>query len=223
MDTVSASLISSSPDRAFATQKIGPGRKSLSFKIDTGSAANILPYSHFSQLMVKHPLEASEQKLTSYTGDLLHVRETIKLECRQKDKVIETQFHVAENSAPPLIGLQSSLDLGLLSLTYSVESSPSCTSMSNESVQRDFTDLFSGIGVLPGESKLYLKENAVPVVNPLRRIPESLKTKVKDELDRMEKDSIIVPVTEPTDWVNSIVVVKKPQTENCGSVSIPRR
>ena len=64
VDTVSASLVSSSPDRAFATLQIGPGRKSLSFKIDTGSAANILPYSHFSQLKVKHPLEASEQKLT---------------------------------------------------------------------------------------------------------------------------------------------------------------
>ena len=95
-----------------------------------------------------------------------------------------------ENSAPPLIGLQSSLDLGLLKLTYYVESSPSCTPMSMESMQRDFADLFAGIGVLPGTSKLYLKENSVPIVNPPRRVTEALKSKVKDELDRMEKDSI---------------------------------
>ena len=56
VDTVSASLVSLSPDFAFASLHVGPGRKSLSFKIDTGSAANILPYSHFSQLKVKHPL-----------------------------------------------------------------------------------------------------------------------------------------------------------------------
>ena len=51
-DTVSASRVSSSQDSAFATLKIGPGRKSLSFKIDTGSTANILSCSHFSLLKV---------------------------------------------------------------------------------------------------------------------------------------------------------------------------
>ena len=191
VDMISAPLVSSSPDREFATLLIGPGKRSLSFKVDTGSAVNILPYSYFSQLKVEHPLEASEQKLTSYTGDLLHVQGTIKWECCHKDKVIETQFYVVENSAPPLICLQSSLDLGLLKLTYSVESSPSCTLMSKESMQRDFADLFAEIGVLPGTSKLYLKENSVPIVNPPRRVTQALKSKVKDELDRMEKDSII--------------------------------
>ena len=105
VDTVSTPLVSSSPDRAFATLLIGPGKRSLSFKVDTGSAVNILPYSYFSQLKVEHPLETSEQKLTSYTGDLLHVQGTIKLECCYKDKIIDTQFYVVENSAPPLIGL----------------------------------------------------------------------------------------------------------------------
>ena len=79
-------------------------------------------------------------------------------------------------------------------------------------MQLDFADLFAGTGVLLGTSKLYLKEKSVPVVNHPRRILEALKSKVQDELDRMEKDSIIAKVTEPTDWVNSIVVVEKPQT-----------
>ena len=70
---------------------------------------------------------------------------------------------------------------------------------------------------------LYWKEYALLVINNLRRIPEALKTKVKDELDRMGKCSIMAAVTEPTDWVNSIVVVEKPNPENCGSVYIPRR
>ncbi|MCG8076812.1 MAG: DDE-type integrase/transposase/recombinase, partial [Candidatus Thiodiazotropha taylori] len=34
----------------------------------------------------------------------------------------------------------------------------------------------------------------------------------KDELNRMEKDSIISRVTQPTDWVNSVVLVEKPAT-----------
>ena len=38
----------------------------------------------------------------------------------------------------------------------------------------------------------------------------SLKEKIKDELDRMEKAGVIVRQTEPTDWVNNMVAVVKP-------------
>ena len=52
----------------------------------------------------------------------------------------------------------------------------------------------------------------MPVVNPSHRVPEALKSKLKAELDTMESDHIIAKVTEPTDWVNSLVVVEKPKT-----------
>lgn len=151
-------------------------------------------------------METSEQRLTAYTGDPLQVQGTIELECYHKERVIKAVFYVVESSAPPLIGLQSSLDLGLLTLTYSVERNPSSAPLSTQSVQKDYTELFQA----PGTSKLYLEANAVPVVNPPRRIPEALKSKLKVELDCMEKDRIIEKVSEPTGWVNSMVVVEKP-------------
>lgn len=39
-----------------------------------------------------------------------------------------------------------------------------------------------------------------------------LRNRLKEELDSMEKAGIIVKVTEPTDWVNALVVVEKPRT-----------
>ena len=36
-----------------------------------------------------------------------------------------------------------------------------------------------------------------------------LKDKLKKELDRMEKNDIIDQVDEPSDWVNSVVIVEK--------------
>lgn len=60
VNTVSAS-VSHSPDRVFATPLLGPGKKSLSFNVDTGSSVDILPYSYFSQLNLKHTLEAREK------------------------------------------------------------------------------------------------------------------------------------------------------------------
>ena len=41
-------------------------------------------------------------------------------------------------------------------------------------------------------------------------VPVALRDKVKQELDLMVSNDIITKVTEPTDWVNSMVVVQKP-------------
>ena len=148
-------------------------------------ASNVYNQTH----NIKHPLGAPSHKLTSYTGNMLPVIGMIK----------QTMFYVVEGNAPPLISLQSSVDLGLVQLTYAVESSFNCAlpCIDKQLTEKEYGDLFKGIGVLPGEVKLYIKDDAVPVVNPL---------------DTMENDHIIAKVTEPTDWVNSLVVVEKPKT-----------
>ena len=38
-----------------------------------------------------------------------------------------------------------------------------------------------------------------------------LKDRLKDELKKMEETGVIIKVTEPTDWVSSLVVVEKPK------------
>ena len=124
IDTVSAnSSIHSSPDRAFVQLHIVPQKAPVNFKIDTGSSVNILPQSIYKSFNIKHPLEAPCHKLTSYTGNMLPVIGMIKLASYHKSKVIQTMFYVVESNAPPLVSLQSSVDLGLVQLTYAVESS----------------------------------------------------------------------------------------------------
>ena len=75
---------------------------------------------------------------------------------------------------------------------------------------KKYSDVFDGIGQLPGECEIYLRPNATPVVHPPRRVPVALRDKLKAELDRMERDQEISKVNEPTDWVNSLVIVEKP-------------
>ncbi|MEE4248366.1 MAG: reverse transcriptase family protein, partial [Kangiellaceae bacterium] len=50
----------------------------------------------------------------------------------------------------------------------------------------------------------------MPVVNPPKKIPFALQEKVKAELQRMESLGVIQKVAEPTEWVNSLVTVHKP-------------
>ncbi|XP_077502011.1 uncharacterized protein LOC144113013 [Amblyomma americanum] len=45
-----------------------------------------------------------------------------------------------------------------------------------------------------------LRDDAVPVVQPARRVPLSLREPLREELQRMEQGGIIAKVTEPTDW-----------------------
>ena len=55
-----------------------------------------------------------------------------------------------------------------------------------------------------------LKPEVQPVVHAARKVTVALREKVKAELDRMEKLNVISKVDEPTKWVNSMVVVPKP-------------
>ena len=56
-----------------------------------------------------------------------------------------------------------------------------------------------------------------PVIIPPRRIPFGLEDRAKTALLDMCSQGIIVPIDQPTDWVNAIVVVEKKNTENCES------
>ena len=51
--------------------------------------------------------------------------------------------------------------------------------------------------------------DAIPVVHPPRKLPAALRDRVLAELNDMETKGIIQPVTEPTAWVNSMVVNEK--------------
>jgi len=216
IDMVSDSISSShskNRDPLFVTLHVGPKKSKIKFKIDTGSSVNIIPISIFRSIGLKHPMQAPDCKLIAYSGNMLNTLGVVNLDCCHRTVVRPTKFYIVDTNAPPLIGTQSSLDLGLIKLTYAVDAPSSEEAVfTKETVMKVYGDVFKGVGVLPGKCHLHLKEGAIPTVNPPRRIPEALKSKLKKELDQMVKDKIIRRVTEPTDWVNSIVVVEKPNT-----------
>ena len=55
-----------------------------------------------------------------------------------------------------------------------------------------------------------IKDNVTTVITPVRKIALTLKSKLEKELKCMVDLDIIEPVKKPTDWVNGLVVVKKP-------------
>ena len=132
--------------------------------------------------------------------------------CEYKGKVFHVKFHVVEIEAPPVLGAQTCKEMGLLARIHSLQQHdiPEHPTDKDQSILDEYPDLFRGLGCLPGEHTIKLDSSSPPVVHPPRKVPVSLKEKIKDELDRMEKAGVIVRQVEPTDWVNSMVAVVKP-------------
>ena len=57
--------------------------------------------------------------------------------------------------------------------------------------------------------KVSVDPAVLPVVHPPRRVPEALREPLKNELVSLVEQGILAKVTEPTDWVNSLVCITK--------------
>ena len=82
--------------------------------------------------------------------------------------------------------------------------------LTQEKVESTYADVFQGLGKFPGEPyKLRLKPDAVPAKHRPRKVPVHLQDAFHEEVERLVKIDVLEPVIEPTEWVNSFVVVEK--------------
>ena len=82
--------------------------------------------------------------------------------------------------------------------------------LTQEKVESTYADVFQGLGKFPGEPyKLRLKPDAVPVKHRPRKVPVHLQDAFHEEVEQLVKINVLEPVTEPTEWVNSFVIVEK--------------
>ena len=160
----------------------------------------------YKSLGVIGPFKPTQKILTAYDGSNLRVMGSINLACTYNGRKLHTDFFIVDTSSSPILGLESCLALNMIKLVLSVQPE---TSYTKQEVISKHADVFTGLGELPGEGEIRLKPGATPVVHPPRRVPFSIRDKLKSELDRMVDDNVIAKVTEPTDWVNSMVIVEK--------------
>ena len=183
-------------------------KKTVSMKLDTGAQCNVLPLHIYNQISDR-PLKPSKSRLVSYSGHRLNTVGKVTLLVSTKNKYVPIEFEIVKDKSTPLFGLKACLELNLISRLFSLN----CENTSSEEILENYRDVFEGLGCLPTEYRIRLEKDAKPVINPPRKIPYALRNKVKNELDRLEKMRVIQKVTEPTEWVNSLVVVEKPNKD----------
>ena len=134
----------------------------------------------------------------------------------------ELTFHIVETNQTGLLGLTASQDLGLIKVVMVAKTeekqtepdkSEEITKLSEElkeEVLQKYTQVFTGLGRLEKPYHIEVDPTVTPVVNPPRTVPAALRDRVKEELDDMERRGVVRKVEEPTDWVNSMAIVEKP-------------
>uniref|UniRef100_A0A3P9K9H2 Gypsy retrotransposon integrase-like protein 1 n=1 Tax=Oryzias latipes TaxID=8090 RepID=A0A3P9K9H2_ORYLA len=220
IDSITIENEGQSNEQAYADLELGSPSRKVRFKVDTGAQANTIPANLFQTLFHNVMLRPANHRLTDYGGHSLNVDGTCKLRCKHKDQSLMLDFHVVDTNSPPVLAMKACRDLNLIKIVMTVIKEKTDTGSQN--ILEEFKDVFQGIGVFPGECNFHVDAEVTPVVCPPRRIPFALRSKLKEELESMEKNGIICKVTEPTAWVNALVVVEKPKSGNLRVCLDPR-
>jgi len=70
-------------------------------------------------------------------------------------------------------------------------------------------DVFEGSGTFKKTCKFEIDEKSTPVACPPRRIPYTVRDKLKSTLIKMVRDGIITKVENPQGWISNLVIVEK--------------
>jgi transposase InsO family protein len=190
-------------------------------KIDTGARCNVLPYNIYRDIEHSHNIRldtSNPVRLVSYSGDHIRTIGTATIPCTHNEQRHDINFQIVDRPVCALLGLQDSVKLGVVTFNNVQTVKPEV--VTNETVHTEvvseqyllsqYSDLFDGgLGKLPVEYDMKLDPDIIPVVCPPRRVPVAMQDQVKTELDRMVAKKVIIPVTEPTQWVSPMVAVRK--------------
>lgn len=173
----------------------------MKFRIDTGADVTVVPDTCFRSY---DKLQKTSKQLFGPGGSRLDVVGVFvaTLETENKKKSIQ-DLYVVKGLKKPLLGKPAIEALNILQRVNNVESNA-------VNPKIEFPELFQSLGRLDNTYEIRLKENAKPfsIATP-RRLPLPLKDKVEEELKCLQKQNIIRPVTNPTEWCAPIVVVPK--------------
>ncbi len=113
-----------------------------------------------------------------------------------------------DRDVQPLLGFRACVDMGIVKMSPDVHQVTMKNSINfNTEILTQYQDLFSE--ELLVTYTMMVDPSIVPVVRPAHRIPVVMQGRVQAELERMQRIGFITPVSEPTDWVFSMVPTHK--------------
>ena len=138
-----------------------------------------------------------------------------------KGKLAVCKFFVIEHKTA-IVGISDSEKLRLVQVNFDMVKNEHVKIINEvseasfrQNIEKEYPELFKGIGLMDGEISIKLKEGAIPHVEPVRRVPQAMQELLKAELDKLAKEKILhkVDISEPIEWLNSFVCMEKANGE----------
>ena len=157
------------------------------------------------------PIPGSTKKeltiLTAYNGSSIMQHGSVCIQCARKGKWTTLKFFAVTTEGPTIIGLPSPRNLELISLHCTLEDKGPIKPIVE--LTNSYPNQFDRIGHLKSGYHIVLKPDHHPMIRAPRKCPIHLRDEIEEELKTMESQGIIRKVSEPTEWVSSIVNIRK--------------
>ena len=149
--------------------------------------------------MGKRKLKETKTVLNLFNGAKIKALGKTELEIRnpKTQEARKAEFIVVEEDLMTLIGKTTSEKMKLITVHYNNLS----IAQVGESTDpfKAYADVFAEEqGSLEGIVNLETDDTVTPTISPSAKIPLALKTKVKEELDRLQEAEIIEKIDKPT-------------------------
>ena len=191
-----------SADEPSWTANIRVNGETMKFKVDTGAEVTAVTKLALTQLgnVQLHPAaktpcgpDRKPLKVLGQTSATLSY----------SGKTCIHDIFVVDKLKNNLLGLPAIKDLNLLVMVNQMSSK-------YDEIINKFPSVFTGLGSIKGEFEIQLNPDAKPfALYTPRKVLYPLRSKVWDELERMEAIGVISKVQVPTPWCAGMVVVPK--------------
>ena len=145
---------------------------------------------------------------------------------KTKSGIVTEEVFIVPNSEKPLLSRKAGVALKLIQKVNEInkvnkinevdEVTEKVTTSAGykQKIVREYLELFTGSGEIPGEYQIKLIENPEPfALHVPRKVPLPLLKKTKDEIEKMLMMGVISRVDEPTPWCSPMVVTPKPKVD----------
>ncbi|CAH2226702.1 jg3211, partial [Pararge aegeria aegeria] len=167
------------------------------FKLDSGSDLNVLSLKTFKKLGYSiNDLKPCELRAQSFCGNYLPILGALEMPWLYKHNKYIIKFIISKDDCQSVLGKDTCENIGVIKRIFAINIDT-------------YSDLFRGVGKLPGKYRIIIDKEVCPSICPVRKIPIGVRDKLKGELNNMEQMGIIRKVSHPTPWVNAIVLPAK--------------
>ena len=175
-------------------------------EVDTGASLSVISETTYKSLSSVPPLQPTQAKLCTYTGESLGVLGSISVSVQHNEKQKQLSLLVVSGNGPSLLGRDW---LTQLKLNWTAIHQL-CSADRLQAVLDCHSEVFrEELGTLRGKTvKLHVDTAVQPKFAKHRPVPISQKHKIELELQSLQDASVIEPI-QFSDWATPIVPVIK--------------